>query len=281
MCIRDSANSLKNIVAPVALAVAFGVAANDAHALDFGCRDKEQIKKELMAENQVPVVRFYIGEVPSGESKAKWNENFFTMNTQTREGFRMSRGENTQMCIISKLTDIRLYNPRNFDKRAYLETEMYDFSGKRMSDIEILKQIEWYNKKENRLKVRQDLKNQNMTDNEIIETEQQVKRRNDLYFEIRKQGINSQISRIAGENPIFRAQEYSPILNLTRITFILANPSSGNEGGEIHATLDGKWLREFSKAIPNAQSGYANVDHGAIFTPAGQEVADQQAAKPQ
>ena len=69
------ANSLKNIVAPVALAVAFGVAANDAHALDFGCRDKEQIKKELMAENQVPVVRFYIGEVPSGESKAKWNEN--------------------------------------------------------------------------------------------------------------------------------------------------------------------------------------------------------------
>lgn len=46
------ANSLKDLVAPVALTVAFGGAVTDAHALDYGCRDKEQVSKELAAENQ-------------------------------------------------------------------------------------------------------------------------------------------------------------------------------------------------------------------------------------
>lgn len=35
------ANSLKNFVAPMVLVAAFAGAANDAHALDYGCRDKD------------------------------------------------------------------------------------------------------------------------------------------------------------------------------------------------------------------------------------------------
>ncbi len=97
-------------------------------------------------------------------------------------------------------------------------------------------------------------------------------------------GINNQIyggSQVYGENPMFRASEYSPILKSTRVTYVVANPNKGNEGGVLSSTPEGEWLRKFTKKIPNAQSGYANVDHGAIFTPAGADVASQQAAKPQ
>lgn len=205
------ANSLKSLVAPVALAVAFGVAANDAHALDFGCRDKEQIKKELMAENQVPVVRFY-----AGDDKEKFSEVFFTMNTQTREGYRMSRTDDkAQMCISGKFTDVRLYNPQILDQRAYLDAADADKKGT---------------------------------------------------------GINNLIygrSQVYGENAMFRASEYSPISKDTRITYIIANPLKGNEGGVLSSTLEGEALRKYSKKIPNAQSGYANVDHGAELTNTG------------
>ncbi len=222
------ANSLKSLVAPVALTVAFSGAVTDAHALDFGCRDKEQVKQELMAENQVPVVRFYSDATLT--NKSDFQETFFTMNPQTREGYRMVRGFdalNGKMCITSKFTDVRLYNPQSLDQRAYLDAADADTKGTGINNL--------------------------------------------IY--------GSSVNR--GENAMFRASEYSPILKSTRMTYIVANPLKGNEGAVFSASVEGKYIEKFTKKIPNAQSGYANVDHGAIFTPAGQEVADQQAAKPQ
>lgn len=207
----------------VVLVAAFAGAANDAHALDYGCRDKEQIKKELMAENQIPVVRFYQDTALNGAKESKWGESFFTMNPQTREGYRMSRSDTTQMCITGKFNDIRLYNPATLDERAYLDAAGADKKGTGINNL------------------------------------------------IYGTSIND------GENPMFRASEYSPIHKSTRVTYVIANPTKGNEGGVLSSTPEGEWLRKFTKKIPNAQSGYANVDHGAIFTDAGQEIADQQA----
>ncbi len=211
------ANSLKNFVAPMVLVAAFTGAANDAHALDFGCRDKGQIKAELMAENQVPVVRFY-QDATMNSKKSEFEETFFTMNPQTREGYRMDRGYGPlsgQMCISAKFTDVRLYNPQTLDQRAYLDAADADKKGT---------------------------------------------------------GINNQIygrSQIDGENVMFRASEYSPISKDHRMTFVIANPLKGNEGGVLSSTLDGELLRKYSKKIPNAQSGYAGVDHGAELTNTG------------
>ena len=219
------ANSLKNFVAPMVLVAAFAGVANDAHALDFGCRDKDQIKSELMAENQVPVVRFYQDAAANGASKSEWNENFFTMNPQTREGFRMSRNGNTQMCIMGKFTDVRLYNPQSLDQRAYLDSADADKKGTGINNL--------------------------------------------IY--------GSSVNR--GENAMFRASEYSPISKDTRVTYVIANPLKGNEGAVFSASLEGKYIEKFTKKIPNAQSGHANVDHGAIFTPAGADVAAQQSAQ--
>ena len=128
---------LKNLVAPIAFAVAFTGAANDAHALDFGCRDKDQIKSELMAENQVPVVRFY-QDASQNPKKSEFEETFFTMNTVTREGYRMDRGYGPlagKMCISAKLTDVRLYNPQTLDQRAYLDSADADKKGTGINNL--------------------------------------------------------------------------------------------------------------------------------------------------
>lgn len=224
---------MKNLVAPIALAVAFAGAANDAHALDFGCRDKEQIKAELMAENQVPVVKFYQDAGALDSKKSDFQETFFTMNTQNREGYRMTRAPNAQMCITGKFTDIRLYNPQVLDQKAFLDSDNANTKGTGINNI--------------------------------------------IYGR----------SQVYNENPIFRASEYHPISKSTRMTYVIANPLNGNEGGVRSATLEGKLLENFTKKIPAANS-QPNVDHGAELTNTGKllvgvkdDSADLQAAKPQ
>lgn len=222
----------KKFLAPVAC-IFFGVAANDAHALDFGCRDKEQIKQELMAENQVPVVKFYSDATMFGDTKTKWNETFFTMNAQNREGYRMSRKGDTQMCITGKFADIRLYNPQTLDQKAFLDSDSANTKGSGINNI--------------------------------------------IYGR----------SQVYNENPVFRGVENSPYYKSTTVTYVIANPLNGNEGGVRSATLEGKLLENFTKKIPAANS-QPNVDHGAELTNTGKllvgvkdDSADQQAAKPQ
>ena len=150
-----------------------------------------------MAENQVPVVRFY-QDASQNPKKSEFEETFFTMNTVTREGYRMDRGYGPlagKMCISAKLTDVRLYIPQTLDQRAYLDSADADKKGT---------------------------------------------------------GINNQIygrSQVYGENAMFRASEYSPISKDTRITYVIANPNKGNEGGVLSSTLEGTWIQKYSKKI--------------------------------
>ena len=100
------------------LALAFTVAAGNAQALEFGCRDKEQIKKEMTAEGLAPVVRYY-----ESRNKNDFGQTFYIMNPQTRKGYRMDRGYDGlegQMCIMASIDNAQTYDNNSLDERAYL-----------------------------------------------------------------------------------------------------------------------------------------------------------------
>lgn len=115
------ANSLKTLVAPVALAVAFSGAVTDAHALDFGCRDKDQVSQELASENQAPVVKFFIDGRKRGAKDPKWVEMYYTTNLNTGNGYNLIRGDGNEMCVMATTTNTKLFNNQTLDQKAFLD----------------------------------------------------------------------------------------------------------------------------------------------------------------
>lgn len=113
--------------AAYALPLAFAVAAGSAQALDFGCRDKDQIKKEMVAEGLAPVVRYY-----ESRNKNDLGQTFYIMNPQTHRGYRMDRGYDGldgQMCIMASVDNVQLYNNKSLDERSYLNAPNADKKG--------------------------------------------------------------------------------------------------------------------------------------------------------
>lgn len=123
------ANSLKDLVAPVALTVAFGGVVTDAHALDFGCRDKEQVSQELAAENQAPLVKFFIDGRERDAKKPEWVEVFYTTDLKTGNGYRLQRSSGDKMCVSASTTNTQLFNNQTLDQKAYFEAPDADKKG--------------------------------------------------------------------------------------------------------------------------------------------------------
>ncbi|HOY70241.1 MAG TPA: hypothetical protein PL131_11155 [Methylotenera sp.] len=121
--------SLKNLVTTMALVVVFGVAANDAHALDFGCRDKDQISRELEAENQGTLVKFFIDGRERGAKNPEWIEVFYTADLKTGNGYRLQRSGGDKMCVSASTTNTKLFNNITLDQKAYLDAPEADKKG--------------------------------------------------------------------------------------------------------------------------------------------------------
>ena len=71
------------------------------------------------------------------------------------------------------------------ERRAEWDAEIHDFGGERLSGAEIMRRIDWYNKPENKQRIRDDLKKQGLNDQQIKDIEKDVERRNALYLLMR------------------------------------------------------------------------------------------------
>lgn len=76
-----------------------------------------------------------------------------------------------------------------------------------------------------------------------------------------------------GQNPMFRAREIDPDLHLDKVTYVVANPKTG-EGALLSASHQGELLDKYSKAVPSPST--AGVDHGAEYTQTGKLLVDNQ-----
>ncbi|HOY70235.1 MAG TPA: hypothetical protein PL131_11185 [Methylotenera sp.] len=138
------AHSLKNFVATylmsrelslVVLVAAFAGAAKEAHALDFGCRDKEQVSRELEAENQAPIVKFFIDGRKRGAETPDWTEVYYTTDIKTGNGYRLLHSDNNKMCVMATTTNTRLFNNATLDEKAYLDAPDADKKGTGINNL--------------------------------------------------------------------------------------------------------------------------------------------------
>jgi hypothetical protein len=219
---KDFMRTTVAAIAPFALAFGLAANSNDAQALDYGCRTKAEIpalKAQMTAEGQVPVVRFYQDASVDGiDKESKWREALFTMNVDSREGYRLQRSQDGGICVSSKFSDVRLYRNDRLDLSSFMKVPGANAVGSGVNRI---------------------LHSASVDD---------------------------------GQNPMFRASEYSPYHQSTRMTYVLGNAGTG-EGSVVSAELSGSWIKNFTKAIPSPKT--ANVDHGAVFTPTGEEIVSR------
>lgn len=205
----------KNLTPHLAFILAFGGAVTNAHALDFGCRDKEQVSKELEAENQGTLVKFFIDGRERDAKNPEWVEAFYTANLNTGNGYNLIRGDGNEMCVMAATTNTKLFNNQTLDRKAYLDAPEADKKGIGINNL------------------------------------------------VYGTSINE------GENPMLSVVEYDPYWKKTNIMFLLINPKTGR-GGLTASTLDGQWIKKFSKGIPAA--GEDGAPHGAEYTKYGKSL---------
>ncbi|HOY70237.1 MAG TPA: hypothetical protein PL131_11175 [Methylotenera sp.] len=247
-------DSVKNFVATylmsrelslVVLVAAFAGAAVEAHALDYGCRDKEQIKKELMAENQVPIVNFLIDGRERGAKNPEWIEVFYTADLKTGNGYRLQRSGGDKMCVSASTTNTKLFNNQTLDQKAYLDAPDADKKGVGINNLIYGTSI---NDGENPMF-------------RVVETNPYLKATDVKYLLSNPQ--TGRGSLVAATLDGQWVKKHSKGI-----------PAAGEDGAQHGARYTPAAEDMLAKSV-------AGVDHGAIFTPAGQEVADQQAEKPQ
>lgn len=106
------------VTAVPAAALAFSAAtlSTQANALEIGCATTpEQItalKTKMLPdnENQIPVMKFFSTGKALGDTKDRIWQDTITMNPQTRTGHRLSKDEAGNLCVISKITEMQVFD---------------------------------------------------------------------------------------------------------------------------------------------------------------------------
>lgn len=308
-------NLLKTLVAPITLAVAFGGAVTNAHALDFGCRDKEQISRELEADKQGTLVKFFIDRRELGAKVPKLVEVFYTADIKTGNGYRLERLGNDKMCVVATTTQTKLFNNLSFDESALLNEKILyeirlenrlsdwraktrEFGGRILTHRQIDNFYDRYLRKENHKKILEEFKADGMTEDRALDTLDKMTQRASLWAKMKKLEVEGQegvddkyffndlvleLSQSSKLNPMIRTVEFD--LNQQKINkkLLSGNPNTG-KAIVIASTLDGEWIKDYRVNVPSS----AEAPHGAEYTKYSksllgikEEGADQQAANPQ
>ncbi len=304
----------------VALPWVFMIAANDASAaestqLERGCRDKDQISKELEADNQGTLVKFFVDRRDRGAKDPKLVEVFYTADIKTGNGYRLERSGNDKMCVVATTTQTRLFSNLSLDKSALLnEQAIYEnrlqtrrekwdartreFGGRQLTHKQIDEIYDRYLKKENHTKILEEFKADGMTEDNTLDTLDKMTQRASLWLKMKKLEVEGpegfkekyffnelilELSQSAKLNPMIRVTEYDLNQKATFIKLLSGNPNNG-KAVEIASSLSGEWIEEYRVNVP----GSAEAPHGAEYTKYSksllgikEEGADQQAAKSQ
>ena len=278
---------------PLLLVVVVNANADSLTQLKPGCRDKDQISRELEADNQGTLVKFFIDDRERSGKESKWVEVFYTSDIKTGNGYRLERSGNDKMCVVATTTKTKLFNNSLLDKTALLneqaisenrlqtrrekwDAKTREFGGRQLTHRQIDKIYDYYLKNEDHNKILEELKADGMTDTQALDTLDKMTQRASLWAEMKKLeveepgGINEkylfnelilELSQSAKLNPMIRATEYDLNQKATYIKLLSGNPNTG-KAVVIASTLDGEWIKDYRVNVPST----ADAPHGAEYT---------------
>lgn len=188
---------------PLVFMIAANANADPSTQLERGCRDKDQISKELEADNQGTLVKFFIDGRERGAKDSKWVEVFYTSDIKTGNGYRLERSGNDKMCVVATTSQTKLFNNVSFDESALVdEAALYEirlqirrtewdaktreFGGRQLTHKQIDHFYDRYLRKENHNKILEEYKSDGMTETRARDTLDKMTQRASLWAEMKK-----------------------------------------------------------------------------------------------